>query len=388
MPEMRKVAGRPSFGALLREFRLAAGLSQEILAERAAMSADGISALERGINKAPQRETLALLLGALQLEAQQREAIEAAAMRPARPRASRTRASRKRNLPKFLMPLFGRETELAEVERLVASSHIVTVIGAGGVGKTRLAAETGSSAALTDCEDGTWFVDLAPAHDAGGVASAIAATLGIRERPDTTLLDSVADALVRKSALLILDNCEQVVTAVAAAVQIILAGCPDVRILATSRQPLEVPGEQTYRLASLNLEASVTLFNESARRADPSFAPDEDRLTIERICSRLDGIALAIELAAARVRLLSVTQIEERLSERFGVLSGGGRLARHQTMRALVDWSYDLLSREDQTLFTRLAVFPAEFSLEAALGDLLPDEGLPKRRFSSCLDLW
>ncbi len=367
MPELGNVAGHRSFGALLREFRLAAGLSQELLAERAAMSADGISALERGVNKAPQRETLALLLGALQLEPQEREAIEAAAMRPSRLRVSRTRASKKHNLPKFLMPLFGRETELAEVERLVASSHIVTVIGAGGVGKTRLAVETGSSPALTDCKDGVWFVDLAPAHDAAGVASAIATTLGIRERPDATLLDSIAYALVRKSVLLILDNCEQVATAAAAAVKAILVGCSDVRILATSRQPLEVSGEQTYRVASLSSEASVALFIESARRADPSFVPDDDRLTIERICQRLDGIALAIELAAARVRLLSVAQIEERLSERFAVLTGGGRLARHQTMRALVDWSYELLSQEERTLFARLAVFPAEFSLEAVL---------------------
>ncbi|MGA8100471.1 MAG: tetratricopeptide repeat protein [Candidatus Cybelea sp.] len=367
MPELGNVAGHRSFGALLREFRLAAGLSQEVLAERAAMSADGISALERGVNKAPQRETLGLLLGALQLEPQEREAIEAAAMRPSRPRVSRTRASKKHNLPKFLTPLFGRETEVAEVERLVASSHIVTVIGAGGVGKTRLAVETGSSLALSDCEDGVWFVDLAPAHDAAGVASAIATTLGIRERPDATLLESIAYALARKSVLLILDNCEQVATAAAAAVQTILAGCPDVRILATSRQPLAVPGEQTYRVASLNLEASAALFIESARRADPSFVPDDDRLTIERICQRLDGIALAIELAAARVRLLSVVQIEERLSERFAVLTGGGRLARHQTMRALVDWSYELLSQEEQMLFARLAVFPAEFSLEAVL---------------------
>jgi predicted ATPase len=362
---MRTAAGPSSFGALLRDFRLASGLSQDALAERASMSADGISALERGINKAPQRETLALLLEALQLDPQARKAIEAAAKRPARPRRSAGRAG-KHNLPRLPTPLFGRARELAEIEGLVAASQVVTLTGTGGVGKTRLAIEAGY-AARSEFNDGVWFVDLAAVRDPSDVPSALAYTFGLRERSDATLLDAVAGALVRKKTLIILDNCEQVVTAAAAAVEKISSECADVRILATSRQPLVVAGERTYRLASLSLEASVELFTEVATRADASFLLGDELPAVERICRRLDGIALAIELAAARVKLISLSQIEELLSERFAVLSGGGRIARHQTMHALVDWSYELLSSEEQALFACLSVFPAEFSLEAVI---------------------
>ncbi|HEY2474132.1 MAG TPA: tetratricopeptide repeat protein, partial [Candidatus Cybelea sp.] len=211
------------------------------------------------------------------------------------------------------------------------------------------------------------FIDLAAVRDCGAVPDAVAAAIGVRENPERPLIDAVADALQRKKFLLIFDNCEHVVSAAAAAVEKIAAECPDVRILATSRQPLAIAGEHTYRLASLSINASIALFSESARRSDSSFSLNGDLATVERICRRLDGIALAIELAAAHVRLLSVAQIEELLSQRFAVLTGGGSLARHQTMRALLDWSYELLSPEEQTLFARLGVFPAEFSFEAAV---------------------
>jgi predicted ATPase/DNA-binding XRE family transcriptional regulator len=362
-----------SFGALLREFRLAANLSQEALAERAAMSADGISALERGVSKAPQRETLALLVKALPLEPQQRHAIEAAAQRPSRPRRVASRQPKKHNLPRVVSPLFGREHDLADVGGLIAGTQVLTLTGAGGVGKTRLAVELGYGA-LDDCEDGVWFVDLATIRDSGDVARAIADALGIRERAGQPLIDAVADALRRKRLLLILDNCEHVVGAAVAAVDKIAGDCPDVRILATSRQPLGVPGERTYRLESLGAEASTALFSEGAQRADPSFVLNGDAAVVERICRRLDGIALAIELAAARVRVLSLSQIEELLSQRFAVLAGGGRLKRHQTMRALIDWSYDLLSPEEQALFANLGVFPADFSFEAALAVCAGDD--------------
>jgi len=366
MAGMRKTADRPSFGALLRELRLAANLSQEALAERATMSADGISALERGVNKAPQRETLSLLLDALRLEPDQRHAVEAAARRPSRPRRSASRGPRKHNLPRLASPLFGRERDLADVGDLVANTHVLTVTGAGGVGKTRLAVQIGYQS-LDDREDGVWFVDLAAVRDCADVVPAIAGVLNVRERAAEPLLDAVTQALLRKRVLLIVDNCEHVVSGAAAAVEKIAGDCPDVRVLATSRQPLRVPGERTYRLASLGLEASVALFAETAKRADASFSLDGDVAVVERICRRLDGIALAIELAAARVALLSPTQIEQLLSQRFAVLTGSGRLARHQTMRALLDWSYDLLSAEERVLFARLGVFSADFSFEAAL---------------------
>lgn len=372
------MADRPTFGALLREFRLAANLSQESLAERAAMSADGISALERGVNRAPQRETLGLLVEALQLEPQQRADIEAAARRPSRPRRSEPRGPKKHNLPRLVTPLVGRERDLAEVGQLIASAHVLTLTGAGGVGKTRLAVQLGYEA-REGCEEGVWFVDLAAVSASSDVAPAIANAFGIRERADQPLLDTVANALLRKKVLLLLDNCEHVAGAAAAAVDKILTECPDVRILATSRQPLGVPGERTYRLASLSLEASVAFFCENAQRADPSFSLNGDLAVVERICHRLDGIPLAIELAAVRVRLLSLSQIEALLSERFPVLTGGGRPARHQTMRALVDWSYDLLSEEEQSLFVRLGIFPADFTFEAALA-ICEDEGVTTSR--------
>ncbi|MBV8345594.1 MAG: helix-turn-helix domain-containing protein [Candidatus Eremiobacteraeota bacterium] len=358
-------AADPSFGALLREFRLGANLSQEVLAERAAMSADGISALERGVNKAPQRETLALLVDALQLDPHHRAAIEAAAQRPSRPRRLQSRGAKKHNLPRLVAPLFGRERDLADAGMLISDPHLLTLTGAGGVGKTRLAIQLGYQR-VEDYEDGVCFVDLSTVRDPAGVTPAIANALGVRERADQPLIDAVTAALARKKLLLILDNCEQVVSAAAASVEAIVGGCVDVRIVATSRQPLGVSGERIYRLASLSLEASVTLFAENAKRADASFSVNGDHVVVERICSRLDGIPLAIELAAARVRLLSLTQIEELLSERFAVLTGGS-LTRHQTMRALVDWSYELLAPEEQTLFARLAVFPADFSFEAAV---------------------
>ena len=374
---MQKAASRPSFGTLLREFRLAANLSQEALAERAAMSADGISALERGVNKAPQRETLALLMGALQLGQPQRAALEAAAQRPSRPRRSEHRGTKKHNLPRLVTPLFGRESDLAEARALISDAHVLTLTGAGGIGKTRLAVQLGHRV-LSDYGDGVWFVDLSAVREAADVTPAIANALNVRERADQPLIDAITAALARKKLLLILDNCEHVVSAAASAVEAIVAADVDVRILATSRQPLGVSGERTYRLASLTLDASVALFFENAKLADASFSLNGDLQVAERICRRLDGIPLAIELAAARVRLLSLTQIEELLSERFAVLTGG-RVARHQTMRALVDWSYDLLDPEEQTLFARLAVFPAQFSLEAAVAICGGDGIAPSR---------
>lgn len=380
---MRNAAQSPPFGALLRELRLAAKLSQEALAERAAMSADGISALERGVNKAPQRETLELIVDALQLQPEQRRAIEAAVKRAPTPRRRRAHQAKNHNLPRVASPLFGREDELANVSALLARTQQLTLTGSGGVGKTRLAIELGLRA-LADLQDGVCFVDLAAVRDPKAVPAAIASSVGIRENPDRPLVDGIVDGLRCKKLLLVFDNCEHVVGAAAAAVEKISAECADVAILATSRQPLGIAGEQTYRLASLALDASVALFCESARRADASFLLEGDLPIVERICRRLDGIALAIELAAARVRMLSVTQLEELLSQRFAVLTSGDRLPRHQTMRALIDWSYDLLSVEEQRLFCRLGVFPAEFSFEAALA-ICSGDGIAESRVLNIL---
>jgi predicted ATPase len=358
------------------------------LADRARLSVDGIGALERGVNKAPQRETLALLLGALQLAPDQRQAIEIAAARASRPRAN-VRVATKHNLSRALTPLFGRERDLTALSHHIAASHVLTLTGAGGVGKTRLAVDAGR-AALRQFPDGVWFVDLAPVGDAAGVAAAIATVFGVRERANQPLIEAVVAWLSRKRLLLILDNCEHIAGAAGTATERVVAGCLEVRILATSRQPLHVAGEQTYRVASLDSVASTSLFLDAARRADASFVLDPtDVPAIERICGHLDGIALAIELAAARVKFLSVAQLESLLAERFSVLTGEGRPARHQTMLAVLDWSYRLLTNEERTLFNRLGVFGADFSLEASVAICSGDGIAPSRMvelFGSLVD--
>ncbi len=370
-----------SFGALLRQFRVAAGLTQEALAERAGMSADGIGALERGTNQAPQRDTLRLLIEALNLDMEQERVLAALAIRSSRPRKHSRRQPAMHNLPRALTQLLGREREIEEVARLLSASPLVTLIGTGGVGKTRLAIGVGERLAES-FRDGVSFIDLAPLQDPDRVASVVASKLGIRESLDRPVLETLIEALRHKQLLLILDNCEHLVTACAALADALVHGCDGILILATSRQPLDVSGEQTYRVASLAVPedresipaaealqyAAVALFEDRARRAVKSFCvTDENAAPISRICRRLDGIPFAIELAAARMKLMTPQQLEERLFERFDLLVGGSHLElpRHQTMRALIDWSYNLLTTEEQEFFTRLAVFTSDFSFDA-----------------------
>jgi predicted ATPase/DNA-binding XRE family transcriptional regulator len=346
------------FGTLLRAYRLARGLSQESLAERAAMSVNGISALERGANQTPQRKTLELLVSALHLNADETRALERAAARPSRPRAG-ARTHILQNIAGTSMPFFGRRELLGEVMRLVMERPLVTLTGPGGIGKTRLALKAAEH--LVDrFSDGLVFVDLAPLRDADAVFRALAAQFGVND----------IEALHSKHALLLIDNCEHVSSAVASAAQMLMRGNPAIRILATSRQPLDVPGEQILRVPALEPDAGIELFMERARRAvGPREFSAADTAVIARIVTRLDGIALAIELAAARMNLLALPEIEQHLSERFQILSGGSTamLPRQQTMRAAMDWSYDLLDARERRVFRRLAVFPASFSLDAAL---------------------
>ncbi|HEY2474002.1 MAG TPA: tetratricopeptide repeat protein [Candidatus Cybelea sp.] len=375
-------SSRSAFGALLREYRLAAGLSQAALAERALMSVDSVSALERGVNRAPHRETLALLIEALQLDADQRNAIEQVAEHPSRPRRSGRRPAPRSNLPAISTPLFGRTDELHEIADFVTRSRLVTLTGSGGVGKTRLALQVGVES-LSHFPDGIWFVDLAPMRDPRLVTAAVAKIFSIKESEGKPLMARLAGALHGKRLLLIVDNCEHLLAPVAALVEALTASGGQLRMLATSRQPLRIDGEQTYRVASLPVPdespdltaaralhfGAIALFNDRARRAVATFEmTDANVSAVVRICRRLDGIALAIELAAARLVMLSPQQLEERLSERFRVLTSATQsaLPRHRTMRALIDWSYDLLLDDEKTLFARLAVFAAPFSPEAA----------------------
>ena len=369
-----RLAGSSTFGALLRCYRLAAGLSQEALAERARMSTNGIGALERGDRRTPQRETLTLLAQALALNADERRRFEVAA-RSGSP-AARV-AAHAGNLPHALTSFVGRERELDEIVRLVRERRLVTLTGTGGIGKTRTAVQAAMS--LGDvADDGVWVVELAPVRDASFVAGELADVLGVQSLPNRPLLETLIGFLKQKKLLLILDNCEHVNAEAAAVTSGLLRGCPGLRILATSREPLCVAGEHTYNLPPLG-DAAIELFADRARAVDRKFVlKDGNAQIVEEICTRLDGIPLAIELAAARVKILPVKALSEKLDQRFRILTDGDRtaLARHQTLRALIDWSYDLLTEREQRLFETLSVFAGGSTLATATAVFAPGADL------------
>ena len=294
------------------------------------------------------------------------------------------------NLPSSLSTFIGRESEIAHVRSLVEASRLVTLTGAGGSGKTRLALQVAADL-LDGSGDGVWFVELAPLADAEQIPKAVAAALGIRDEPTWSSLESLLDALGRQNALLVLDNCEHVIDATAKLAHFVGRSCPSVHILATSREPLGIDGEHVHRVPSLdtpregedvdavrNSEA-VRLFTDRARQHGASIAWDETSTAIiGRICRRLDGIPLAIELAAARLRSMSVAELDARLDRRFAVLTGGSRAAlpRQQTLLAMVDWSWDLLHPAERQVLARLSVFAGGFDLAAA-EDVTSGEGVP-----------
>jgi predicted ATPase/transcriptional regulator with XRE-family HTH domain len=290
------------------------------------------------------------------------------------------------NLPVALTSFVGRTEERAELAALVGDPafRLVTLIGVGGCGKTRLAAEVARTA-LPAFADGVWWAELAPLTDGSLVPAAIAALLGVREDPRRPLTDSLADALGSRRLLLVLDNCEHLIEACARLAGALLTACPSLTVLATSREPLGLPGEQEWRLyplpipddiaaagadvAALLRFDSVQLLVNRATLRNPAFAlTPENAPAVAEICRRLDGLPLALELAAARLPALSVEQLAARLDSRFRLLRSATptALPRQQTLRALMDWSYDLLPTAEQTLFRRLSVFAGGFTLEAA----------------------
>ncbi len=289
--------------------------------------------------------------------------------------------ARPNNLPVQRTALLGREHDLALVKDLVTAHRLVTVSGAGGIGKTRLALQVGAEL-IDRYERGVWFADLSPISDGGLAPSVIAQALDVSQSGDS-VESSLLQALKNRELLLILDNCEHLLDAVAPLVDAILESCPHVRVLATSRQSIGVAGEFLHRLPSLAVPdpSSITtaddarthgataLFVERAMAADSRFALSDDTAPIlADICRRLDGIPLAIELAAARIKVLSLPNLAKRLDERFKVLTGGNRTAlpRQKTLLALIEWSYGLLDSREQTLFNRLGVFAGGFTLDAA----------------------
>ena len=286
------------------------------------------------------------------------------------------------NLPIQPTSFRGREHDLEEVKGLLNQHKLLTLFGSGGVGKTRLALQVGAEV-LDGYHDGVWLADFAPITDLELVPSIIAKELGMTQAEGRRVDESIPQWLKRKKLLLILDNCEHVLESVASVADAVIRTCPDVRMLATSRQALDISGEGVYRLPSLatpeklaglrSAEAldygAILLFVDRAKAADNRFAlTDDNTPVVADICRRLDGIPLAIELAAARVKVLSIPNLAQRLNERFKILTGGSRsaLPRQKTLGALIDWSYDLLTPQEQKLFTRVAIFAGGFSLDAA----------------------
>jgi predicted ATPase/class 3 adenylate cyclase/DNA-binding CsgD family transcriptional regulator len=272
-------------------------------------------------------------------------------------------------LPVHLTNFIGRRDELAELQNLLADNRLLTLTGTGGVGKTRLALQLATMAAAAFA-GGVWCVDLAPIPHPDVITVTIALALGLPDQPGRSTLDNVVRFIGERATLLLVDNCEHLLDGTAAIFSELLARCPNLKVLATSREPIGVAGEVSWRVPSLSLDDdAIALFTDRARRARPEFRVTEDNIGVVRdLCRRLDGLPLAIELAAARVRALSLPEIVEGLNDRFRLLTGGSRMAvrRQQTLHASVDWSHALLTDEERTLFHRTSVFAGGFDLEAA----------------------
>ena len=288
------------------------------------------------------------------------------------------------NLPQQTTSFIGREKQVEEVKALYAGTRLLTLTGAGGSGKTRLSLQVAADL-LTGDGDGVWLVELAVLTDPALVPQAVAGVLGVKEQAGQPVQNTLVEALKAKRLLLVLDNCEHLVAACASLSADLLRACPGVHILASSREPLNVAGEQVYRVPPLTLPdprraqtaetlsqfEAVRLFIERAQAVQPSFAVTSGNApAVAQVCFHLDGIPLALELAAARVRSLSVEEINTRLGQRFRLLTGGSRVAlpRQQTLRALIDWSYDLLLGPEKTLLCRLSVFAGGWTVAAAEG--------------------
>jgi predicted ATPase/transcriptional regulator with XRE-family HTH domain len=352
------------FGELLRRHRLSAGLSQEHLADRAGISLAAVNTLERGVRRAPYLETVMKLADALALAGADRAAFEASSRRFRTPAAEPYPQRSEAQLPVYLTPFIGAEAEVAECGVLLRSNRLVTIVGAGGIGKTRLATAVVESVAAE--YQPVIFVDLARATNDDLFALQIAAAFGLDAVSDAT--ERVATALGDTRALIVLDNCEHVIEAVAGFAATLLRRCLVIRTLATSRERLAISGEQVFRAPPMDAAAALELFTQRGRAADPHFVLGNSLLTeAEEICRRLDGLPLAIELAAARLPSLGLPELRRRIDMQLA-LPGLSRDApeRHRTIEATIAWSDQLLDDAERALLARASIFVGGFTLEAA----------------------
>jgi predicted ATPase len=370
-----------SFGTLLRRLRIAANLSQEALAEKARMSTAAIGTYERGLRSVPHRDSVELLAEALELTGETREEFEDAARRrsSARTTGKVGQADVAGSLPREVTSFFGRATEIAAITELLGQHQLVTITGTGGVGKTRVALHV---AMRQQRKDGVWFVDLGSLPDPSRVVPKIMSVVPLPSLGGEQTPEALAQFLRDRSMLLIFDNCEHVIDIAGSVVAALTRLAPEVQVLATSRHRLQIASEAVFRLLPLpypdiaNVSAqealkfsAVQLFAARSNAANHRFILSDDSVaaTVD-ICRRVDGIPLAVELAAARLSTFGMAALRDRLRDRLGPLMSNVRDApgRQQTLRATIDWSYTLLGEPERTLLQRLAIFSGGCTLDSA----------------------
>jgi predicted ATPase/DNA-binding XRE family transcriptional regulator len=387
---------------MLRRLRIAANLSQEELAEAAKMSVAAIGAYERGVRTAPYRESIDLLADAFGLLGDERQGFLAAARPKSRLRGSPERLVTAQTVANGALPrepsaFVGREAEIRVICDLLSEQRLLTITGSGGVGKTRVALE---AAARLRRPDGVWFVDLGSVRDPGRLVAKIVSVVAVPSIGGDERPEALAQALSSRSLLLVMDNCEHVLAALGQIVSAVVRNAPGVSILATSRQRLNVSSEYVFRLSPLPIPEESTLSADAARKyaavelfasragaVDQQFLLTDDRVSaVTEICRRVEGIPLALELAAARLPMFGLNQLMDKLSDRLGPLKVQIRDApeRQQTLRATIDWSYDLLADSERLLLKRIAVFAGGCTLDSA-EEVCSDEQLAREIVSDAL---